>query len=95
MYCKYFDYCMTDPVSRLGFTWRGMQITYPPLKTLVVHPIPGNAACLYAEYYGGRMFWDVCYDGVLVENPGGATFGDLFEVLEMIMKRQKKMLKAH
>jgi hypothetical protein len=50
---------------------------------------------LYAEYYGGRMFWDVCYDGVLAKNPSGVTFRDLFHVLKMIMKRHKKMLKGH
>lgn len=95
MLYKYLDYNVTNPIFGLGSTWRAMQVAQPPLKALIVLPFPGNPACLFAEHYGGEMFWDVCYDGVLVKYPSGVTFRNLFRTLKMILKRHKEMLKEH
>lgn len=75
--------------------WRNTQFTKPPLMSVIVAPVPGNAASLFAEHYGGRMFRDVCYNSVRVERQEGLRPGDICHAAQMILRRHKKMLKEH
>lgn len=99
VYDKYFIYVSTLPMFKERWPdfppWRNMQLAQPPLMSIIVRPTPGNLACLFAEQYGGKMFRDVCYDGLRVERAEGLRVGDLCHALHMIFRRHKKMLQWH
>ena len=90
-------YNMNDEVFKLGTSYRNMQIAQPPIQALIVNPYAGNDACMLAEQpvYGGSLWSAVCYWGVLVENPNGLTFADLFRVAKIIAKRHKKTFRTY
>ena len=87
------SYDMSNPIFELGSSYRSMQIAQPSIQTLIVVPYAGNNACQLAEQRV-ELWSAICYDGVLVENPTGLTFGDLFGVTKMIAKRHKNTLRA-
>ena len=91
-----FHYEKSKPIlQRHGKSWRKMQIAQPPITSLIVNPFVGNAACLFAEHYGGGWFDLACYHGVLIKKPSGLTFGHPIKTLNEIVRKHNGLLWLH
>ena len=92
---QYFTYDMANPIFDRGSTWRSMQVAQPPLAWVIVNPTACNEGSQLAERYGGDLWLETCYCGVVIENSGGVALGDVLDAAKMILTKHRKALKDY